>query len=112
MEEYNSKMPAVIKECKATCPHEAVIPSLTVETPINIKNLRNVFVHVTSNNTTYYIDDKGRSIITWCGPVYADNYDYVNNPLRLRSQTVYDFVNNIAIVYDRAGSYRTYRLDS
>ena len=84
----------------------AVIPSVTVESKENLKDLADCFVHVTNINTTFYIDDKHRVMITWAGPVEIDDYDYQNNPLGLRSQTVYDFENNRAIYYNKTGGYR------
>lgn len=84
----------------------AVIPSVTVTDISNLRCIADAFVHVTNINTTFYIDDKHRMMITWAGPVEEDDYDYQNNPLNLRSQTVYDFANNRAIYYNRIGEYR------
>lgn len=84
----------------------AVIPTVVVETTESLKELADCFVHVANINTTFYIDDKHRMIITWAGPVEVDGYDYENNPLKLRSQVVYDFENNRAIVYNKTGAYR------
>ena len=71
-QEYNYKMPACIRNKQPDCLAKAVIPSVTVETADGLTNLANCFVHVTSNNTTYYIDDKHRPMIVWAGPVEAD----------------------------------------
>ena len=84
----------------------AVIPTVVVETTEGLEELADCFVHVANINTTFYIDDKHRMIITWAGPVEVDDYDYENNPLKLRGQTVYDFANNIAIYYNKTGGYR------
>jgi hypothetical protein len=88
----------------------AVIPTVVVETTDGLKELADCFVHVANINTTFYIDDKHRSIITWAGPVEVNDYDYEANPLKLRSQTVYDFQNNRAIVYNKTGAYRLIEL--
>lgn len=88
----------------------AVIPAITVEDVSGIKNIADCFVHVSNINTTFYIDDKHRMMITWAGPVEANDYDYENNPLNLRSQTVYDFENNRAIYYNKIGEYRVITL--
>lgn len=85
---------------------DAVIPAVVVENIDGIKQLADCFVHVISINTTFYIDDKHRMIITWAGPVESDDYDYINNPLKLRSQVVYDFANNRAVYYNKVGDYR------
>ena len=88
----------------------AVIPAITVEDVSGIKNIADCFVHVSNINTTFYIDDKHRMMITWAGPVEVNDYDYENNPLNLRSQTVYDFENNRAIYYNKIGEYRVITL--
>lgn len=79
---------------------------MTVESVSNLKDLADCFVHVSDINTTFYIDDKHRPVITWAGPVEVDDYDYANNPLGLRSQMLYDFQNNRAVYYNKSGAYR------
>lgn len=88
------------------CPAMAVIPTIEVPTPDSLKTLYNVLAHVSSNNTTYYIDDHNRIIVTWAGPVEVDDYDYETNPLHLRSQEVWDFKNNRLIRYNKTGEYK------
>lgn len=90
----------------APCPHRCIIPSLTVETADGIKNVSGCYVHVLQSNTTYYIDDQHRIITVWAGPVEYEDYDYVNNPFNLRSQQVWDFLNNRIVYYDKVGRYR------
>ena len=104
--EYGSKVSGCLRGVEPSCPMQAVIPSVVVDDVSGLKNLADCFVHVTSINTTFYIDDKHRTMITWAGPVEVDNYDYRNNPLGLRSQTVYDFANNVAIYFNKTGGYR------
>lgn len=72
MNEYKYTMPACIRNKQPDCTAKAVIPSITVDTVDGLTNLANCFVHVTSNNTTYYIDDKHRPMITWAGNVEVD----------------------------------------
>lgn len=108
--EYGAKHAGCIREREPGCPMVAVIPSVTVDKVDALKDLADCFVHVTSINTTFYIDDKHRIMITWAGPVEVDGYDYEANPLNLRSQTVYDFENNRAIVYSKTGAYRIIEL--
>ena len=93
MQEFPCAMPACIKNKQPDCLAKAVIPAVTVEKADGITNLANCFVHVTENNTTYYIDDKHRPMITWAGPVDIEHYDYINNPLNLRSQTCFCLVS-------------------
>jgi hypothetical protein len=108
--EYGHKHNACIRETEPQCPYTAVIPTVTLETADNIRELADCFVHVTNINTTYYIDDKHRIIVTWAGPVEVNDYDYQNNPLGLRSQWAYDFANNRGIYYNAQGVYRTIEL--
>lgn len=104
--EYGKCSRAGIRNVAPSCKDVAVIPSVTVETTEGLRGLADCFAHVIANNTTYYIDDKGRMMITWAGPVEIDGYDYQSNPLKLRSQSVYDFVNNIEVYYNATGAYR------
>lgn len=105
--EYCAKFNGVIRRMNdAPCPHTCVIPSLVVPTANGIRNVAACFVHVLENNTTYYIDDKHRIITVWSGPVEYNDYDYIANPMGLRSQQVWDFKNNRIIYYNNAGEYR------
>lgn len=72
LDEYKYTMPACIRNKQPDCLAKAVIPATTVDTVDGITNLANCFVHVTSTNTTYYIDDKHRPMIIWAGPVETD----------------------------------------
>lgn len=105
MNEYAYKQKACIRNKQPDCEAQAVIPSITVETVDGITNLANCFVHVSSTNTTYYVDDKHRVMITWAGPVEIDGYDVSNNPLNLRSQTLYADINGTysEIYFDKNG---------
>ena len=105
--EYCAKFPGIIEKMnESKCPHTCVIPYLTVDNADGIKNVAACFVHVLQTNTTYYIDDKHRIGIVWAGPVEYNNYDYANNPLKLRSQQVWDFENNRVIYYNKTGGYK------
>lgn len=81
----------------------AVIPTIEIADKSELKSLYNCLVHVSNINTTYYIDDKGRIITTWAGPVISNGYDYEANPLELRSQEVWDFENKRVIKYSETG---------
>lgn len=106
MNEYAYKQKACIRNKQPDCESQAVIPSITVETVDGISNLANCFVHVTSTNTTYYVDDKHRIMITWAGPVEIDEYDISANELGLRSQTCYTTIDgHYSMVYfDKSGN--------
>lgn len=104
-DEYPCSRPACIKKQLPDCTAKAVIPEVTVETVEGITNLANCFVHVTSINTTYYIDDKHRVMITWAGPIEIDSYDIEANPLNIRSQSVYTEVESVYshVYFDKRG---------
>lgn len=111
MNEYAYKQKACIREKQPDCEAQAVIPSITVETIDGITNLANCLVHVTSTNTTYYVDDKHRIMITWAGPVNIPGYDMVNNPRHFKNQIVSDIDQKIAVLYDNNGRGFTFAID-
>jgi len=92
-----------IREKQPGCPMQAAIPSVTVESIEGIKNLADCLVHVSDINTTFYIDDKHRPIITWAGPIDIPGYDMEGNPNNYRDQIVTDVANQIAVIYDKSG---------
>lgn len=94
-----------IKKDADPCKAKAVIPSITVDTVEGITNLANCFVHVTTINTTFYVDDKHRPMITWAGPVEVNNYDVEANELNLRSQFCFTTINGVfsEVYFDKQG---------
>lgn len=102
--EYGPKACGCIRQKAPECPYEAVIPSVTVESVSNLKDLADCFVHVSDINTTFYIDDKHRIMTTWAGLVSVNDYDFEANPLNLRGQIAYDSKNNKAAIYDKQGA--------
>lgn len=109
-QEYGRMVAAGIRNVAPSCKDKAVIPSITVERTDGMKGLSDCFVHVTTTNTTFYIDDKGRTTIIWAGPVEVNSYDFAANPLKLRSQWAIDFTNNVMAYYNAVGNYRTVTL--
>lgn len=105
MNEYKYTMPACIRNRDPDCTAQAVIPSITVQTVDGITNLANCFVHVTGINTTFYIDDKHRPMITWAGPVEINDYDIIENPNNLRSQFCLTTVDGVftEVYFDKTG---------
>lgn len=102
---------AIIKQdVMPKCPIKAVIPSIVVEDSSNLKNLAGCFVHVSNINTTYYIDDKHRIILMFAGDIYADHYDANANPLKVRSQRVIDFYDDVMYIFNATGEYRKIKL--
>lgn len=77
--EYDYKASACIRKKQPDCAAQAVIPAITVETTFGLNSYTNCFVHVTGNNTTYYVDDKGTPIITWKGDVETQLPDDINS---------------------------------
>ena len=106
--EYGRRAKGCIRNIEPSCPMAAVIPSVVVDDVSGLKNLADCFVHVTSINTTFYIDDKHRMMVTWAGPVEYDNYDIANNPNGLRSQAVIDFANDGGAYYNAVGDYKEF----
>lgn len=106
--EYGPSVCGAIRQRQPECPHAAVIPSVVVEHADSLKDLCDTFVHVSDINTTFYIDDKHRPIITWAGPVEYDNYDLAANSLDLRSQFLIDFANNRGAYYNKTGNYQIF----
>lgn len=102
--EYGRMANGCIREKQPGCPMQAVIPSVTVESIEGIKNLADCLVHVADINTTFYIDDKHRPIITWAGPIDIPGYDMENNPNNYRDQIVTDTANQMAVIYDKSGN--------
>lgn len=110
--EYGPCVPGCIRNIAPSCKDKAVIPSITVDFVSGMRGLADCFVHVIANNTTYYIDDKGRTTTIWAGPVEHKDYDFSANPLKLRSQFVFDFKNNKAAYFDANGDRRFINLET
>lgn len=103
-------IPACIRKKKPDCEHTAAIPAITVESTDDLINYKDTLIHVINNNTTYYVDAKGRPMITWAGPVEYNNYDLDTNPLKLRGQILLDLTRQLGAYYDRNGQYQTFML--
>lgn len=102
--EYGRMANGCVREKQPGCPMQAVIPSVTIESIEGIKNLADCLVHVSDINTTFYIDDKHRPIITWAGPIDIPGYDMEGNPNNYRDQIVTDVANQMAVIYDKSGN--------
>lgn len=99
----NSCCGSVQQKTTASCPDGAVIPSITVDRMDQIKGIYGSFVHVAENNNTLYIDENGRVIITWAGPINVPDYDMAGNPNNYRDQIVTDTDKKRAAIYDKSG---------
>lgn len=111
MNEYCGCKLGRIKEVEPTCDSTAVIPSITVESVEGITNLANCLVHVEDINTTFYVDDKHRVMITWAGPVNIPGYDIEGNPNHYKDQIVMDTEAGIAVIYDKHGVGYTFGIE-
>ena len=112
--EYGKKVAGCIRNKNPECPLNAVIPSVVVDSIDGISKLRDAFVHVSNINTTFYVDDKGRMMITWAGPVTYPDYDYRENPLNLRSQFLYTTEGSARLLFffDKQGQYNLIDIDN
>lgn len=110
-DEYCCPKLASIKETAPDCEHKAVIPSITVDSVEGITNLANCLVHVNDINTTFYIDDKHRIMITWAGPVNIPGYDMDANPEKFKDQIVTDVDSGLAVIYDKHGVGFTFGIE-
>lgn len=108
MSEYCGCKLGRIKEIEPTCDSTAVIPSITVDSVEGITNLANCLVHVNDINTTFYVDDKHRVMITWAGPVNIPGYDMEANPNHYKNQIVTDTEAETAVIYDNHGKGYTF----
>ena len=117
-------MPACIRNKQPDCLAKAVIPAVTVDSVDGLTNLANCFVHVTSINTTFYIDDKHRPMMVWAGDVEVNlpasvvtdaQWEEFLHSFNLNGQFLYvkthDIDNNkdviISFYFDKTG--KTYR---
>lgn len=103
--EYPCTARACIRKDADPCKAKAVIPAITVDTVDGLTNLANCFVHVTSINTTFYVDDKHRPMIVWAGPVEKADYNIVTNELNLRSQFCLTNIDDaeVMVYFDKQG---------
>lgn len=82
-------IPACVRAKAPSCANKAVIASTTVEKVSGMNGIRDAFVHVAENNTTYYLDSSGDPIITWVGPIESTRYDVAGNPMGYRKQLLH-----------------------
>lgn len=69
---------------------------------------RNSFVYNQEDDAVYYITNDGTPIRFGASPMFIDNFQPEDRAIP--RQTVYDFANNIAYVYNTEGEYRTFTL--
>lgn len=85
------------------------ICSFTVKNKSEVRNYFNALVYCLEDNTSYWVDNDGNAIITYRLPIYENDWNPETETTAMN--TVYDFKNNIAYVYNPAGEYRTFKLE-
>ena len=90
------------------CHSNVRICSFVVKTTAEVRKYHNSLVYSEEDNTSYWVDDEGVSVITYRTPIYQDDF----NPAEANVQmnTVYDFKNNRGYVFNPAGEYRGFDL--
>lgn len=104
---------AFIKECTdcdPCIPCESMVKICSFVAP-NIeegKKFRNSFVYNQEDDSVYYISDDNTPTRFGSSPMFIDGFDPEER--KIPRQTVYDFANNIAYVYNAEGEYRSFPL--
>lgn len=82
-----------------------------VQTVDALKKLSNTFAYVVETATTYFVDSAHMPMVIASQPLFVDNYPALENPRKLISQTVYDFRNNVAYIFNNKGKVRSIKLE-
>lgn len=90
------------------CHSNVRICSFVVKTTAEVRKYHNSLVYSEEDNTSYWVDDEGVPVITYRTPIYQDDF----NPAEANVQmnTVYDFKNLKAYVFNPAGEYKVITL--
>lgn len=107
------KKRAHIQECLdcdpcQPCKSMVKICSFTVAAMDDVAKYHNSFVYNQEDDSVYYVSDDGTPIRFGASPLFIDNF--VPSSRSVPRQTVYDFANNIAYVFNAEGEYRTFTL--
>lgn len=92
------------------CP-KPPIKVISTPTIAGLKQHSNAFVSVVETGETFFVDNAHKPTLIYAAPLFVDNYDYENNPRGLRAQVVYDFANNLEVIYNARGKYRLVKLE-
>lgn len=101
---------AYIAECTdcdpcRPCKSMVKICSFVAPTLTEGQKFRNSFVYNQEDDSVYYIDDAGTPTRFGSSPMFIDNFN--PDDRKIPRQTVFDFANNKAYVYDPEGDYIT-----
>lgn len=104
---------AYIAECTdcdpcRPCKSMVKICSFVTPTLTEGQRFRNSFVYNQEDDSVYYISDDGTPTRFGSSPMFIDNFNPEDKAVP--RQTVYDFANNIAYVFNPEGKYRTFQL--
>lgn len=100
---------AYIKECTdcdpcRPCESMVKICSFTAPTLEEAQAFHNSFVYNQEDDSVYYIDDNGTPTRFGSTPMFIDNF--VPTSRKVPRQTVYDFYNDKAYIYNPEGEYK------
>ena len=90
------------------CHSNVRICSFVVKTTAEVRKYHNSLVYSEEDNTSYWVDDEGVPVITYRTPIYQDDFDPAEANVQMN--TVYDFKNLKAYVFNPAGEYREFDL--
>lgn len=99
-------------DCDPCRPCESMVKicSFVAPTLTEGQRFRNSFIYNQEDDTVYYIDDSGTPTRFGSSPMFIDNFN--PDDRKIPRQTVFDFVNNKAYVYNPEGDYVTIDLAS
>lgn len=94
-------------DCDPCRPCESMVKicSFVAPTLTEGQRFRNSFVYNQEDDSVYYIDDSGTPTRFGSSPMFIDNFN--PDDRAIPRQTVFDFVNNKAYIYDPEGNYIT-----
>lgn len=90
------------------CHSNVRICSFVVKTTAEVRKYHNSLVYSEEDNTSYWVDDEGVPVITYRTPIYQD--DFSPAEANVQMNTVYDFKNLKAYVFNPAGEYKVITL--
>lgn len=99
-------------DCDPCRPCESMVKicSFVAPTLTEGQRFRNSFIYNQEDDSVYYIDDAGTPTRFGSSPMFIDNFN--PDDRKIPRQTVFDFANNKAYVYDPEGDYITVDLSA
>ena len=90
------------------CKSMVKICTFVVETLEEGQVFHNSFIYNQEDDAVYYINDEGTPTRFGASPMFIDGFEPAAH--RIPRQTVYDFSNNVAYVFNADGEYREFTL--